>query len=192
MHFWSERMPYLAAFARSHRVLHLGPGREEALGLTVDRNDAVKPSVLADLDKPPYPFRSDSFDAIYAFSVIEHLGRFFDVLTEWHRVVRPGGFLSILTPHFSNDGSFVDPSHRLHLSSRSFDYFIEGEPLFESYGFYSSARFRLRLRLVMIEPPWNLIPGLQRVVNRRTEVYERLFCFLIRGRGLYLELEVVK
>jgi len=35
---------------------------------------------------------------------------------------------------------FVDPSHRLHLSANSFDYFIEGTTLFQSYGFYTNVR----------------------------------------------------
>ena len=33
MHFWSERMPYLTEFARTHRVLHMGPGREGSFSL---------------------------------------------------------------------------------------------------------------------------------------------------------------
>jgi hypothetical protein len=36
MHFWSERMPYLRDFAKDHRVLHMGPGREESMGVAVD------------------------------------------------------------------------------------------------------------------------------------------------------------
>jgi len=192
MHFWSERLPFLEEFARTHRVLHMGPGREGALGLKVDRIRDVKPDVVMDLNRAPYPFRSDSFDGAYAFSVIEHLDNFFDVLSELHRIIKNGGLVVFLTPHFSNDGSFIDPSHKLHLAARSFDYFIEGTDLFASYGFYSNVRFRLKERLLMIEPPWNHLPGLQRAVNKMTAFYERHACYLIRGRGLYIELEVVK
>jgi SAM-dependent methyltransferase len=192
MNFWFERMPYLEEFARTHRVLHMGPGRQPPLGVAVDNSRAVRPHVLADLNRTPYPFRNDSFDAAYAFSVIEHLDNFFGVFAELHRIVKPGGFLMVLTPHFSNDGSYVDPTHRLHLSARSFDYFIEGTELFASFGFYSDVRFRIRQRLLMIERPWNRVPFLQRTVNRFAELYERQLCYLLRGRGLYFELEVVK
>ncbi len=170
----------------------MGPGREEALGVKVDRLAGARPDVLMDLNRVPYPFRNDSFDGAYAFSVIEHLDDFFGVFGEIHRIVKGGGIIALLTPHFSNDGSFVDPSHKLHLAARSFDYFIEGTELYASYGFYSQVRFRLRQRLLMIEPPWNYLPGLQRLINRVPALYERHACYLIRGRGLYLELEVVK
>jgi SAM-dependent methyltransferase len=190
--FWSERLPYLTEFARTHRVLHMGPGREEPFGVKVDNQLAVRPDVLVDLNRPPYPFRENTFDAAYAFSVIEHLDNFFGVFAELHRILRPGGFIVVLTPHFSNDGSYIDPSHRLHLSARSFDYFIEGTDIFASYGFYSKTRFKIRERLLMIEPPWCYLPGLQDLVNRAPALYERHLCYLVRGRGLYVELEAVK
>jgi SAM-dependent methyltransferase len=192
MRFWGQRMPYLEEFARTHRVLHLGPGREGSLGVSVDILPAVRPDVLADLNRPPYPFRDNSFDAVYGFSVIEHLENFFGVLTDLHRVLKPGGFVALLTPHFSNAASFIDPSHRLHLSARSFDYFIEGTHLFASYGFYTGARYRLRERLVMLERPWNYVPGLQRAINRSPALYEHHLCYLVRGAGIYIELEAIK
>jgi SAM-dependent methyltransferase len=192
MRFWSERLPYLTEFARTHRVLHMGPGRDESFGIKVDFNRAVNPDVLADLNRPPFPFRDDSFDAVYAFSIIEHLDNFFQVFADIHRVLKPGGFVVVLTPHFSNDASYIDPSHRLHLSARSFDYLIEGSDIFANYGFYSGARFRVRERLLMVESPWSYVPGLQRLANRASTFYERHLCFLIRARGLYFELEAVK
>jgi SAM-dependent methyltransferase len=192
MHFWSERMPYLTEFARTHRVLHMGPGREASFGVKIDNLRVVRPDVLADLNRPPYPFRDNSFDAAYAISVVEHLDNFFGVFAELHRVLKPGGFVAVLTPHFSNDGSFIDPSHRLHLSARSFDYLIEGTETFASFGFYSGVRFRIRERLLMLEPPWNHVPGLQRFANRSPAFYERHLCFMLRGRGLYFELEAIK
>jgi SAM-dependent methyltransferase len=192
MRFWSERMPYLRDFAKDHRVLHMGPGREESLGIAADNLRAVRPNVLVDLNRAPYPFRDDSFDAAYAFSVVEHLENFFGVFGELHRILKPGGFVALLTPHFSNDASFVDPSHRLHLSLRSFDYFIEGTELFATYGFYSTTRFRVRERLLMLETPWARLPFLQTAANRMSSFYERHLCYLVRGRGMYLELEAVK
>lgn len=191
MRFWTERMPFLAEFARTHRVLQLGKGREKQLGISVDRLRVVRPTIAADLSRS-LPFQNESFDAVYAFSLLEHIGDFFQFMGETHRVLRPGGFVAILTPHFANDASFIDPSHGLHLSARSFDYFVEGTELFESYGFYSLVRFRIRERLVMLEKPWAWVPLLQGLVNWKIAAYERHFCYIVRPRGLYVELEAVK
>jgi SAM-dependent methyltransferase len=192
MRSWTERLPYLKEFARTHRVLHLGPGREESMGVSVDISADVRPDVRADMNRPPYPFKDNSFDAAYAFSVVEHLDNFFGVFTELHRVLKPGGFVALLTPHFSDAASYIDPSHRLHLSVLSFDYFIEGTYQFANYGFYTRARYRVRERLLMLQPPWIHVPGLQRAVNRSPYLYEQHFCYLLRASGIYLELEVIK
>jgi len=109
MKFWTERMDYLREFSRDHRVLHIGPGHDERFGTTMDINPNVKPDVLHNLNELPYPFETNSFDAVYAFSVIEHLDDFFAVMTEMHRILRPGGFFSLLTPHFSDAASFRRP-----------------------------------------------------------------------------------
>src|SRR5947207_2433778 len=171
MHVWGERLPYLREFARNHRVLEMGAGQQEPFGIRVDNLRAVRPTLLADLNRAPYPFKDNSFDAVYAFSIVEHLDNFFTVFGELWRILKPGGFVVLLTPHFSDHASFIDPSHRLHLSMRSFDYFIEGTGVFGDFGFYSETRFRVREQLLMLQPPWNHVPFLQRAVNRAPTIY---------------------
>ena len=162
------------------------------MGTTLDSSPGVAPDVVHDLDLRPYPFPDSSFDAVYGFSVIEHVTNPLDVLSELHRILRPGGFVALLTPHFSDAASFVDPTHQVHLSGRSFDYLLEGSTLGTQYNFYSGARFRLRHRLVMLQAPWSKVPFLQRAANRWLATYERLSCYVIRGQGIYFELEGVK
>jgi len=45
---------------------------------------------------------ANTVDLIYAAHVLEHFGRyeFKDVLTEWHRVLKPGGVLRLSVPDF--------------------------------------------------------------------------------------------
>lgn len=191
MRFWAEREPFLTRFAASHRVLHLGPGRDAVNGVSVDLRRAVDPTVVADLEEG-LPFREAAFDAVYAISVVEHVRNLLLLMGEIHRVLKPGGFVAILTPHFSDDASFVDPTHCNHLSARSFDYLLHGAELSDRYGFYSSARFRTLRRLLMLKPPMNRVPGLQWLCNRYVGAWERHWCYLVRGAGIYWELEAAK
>lgn len=46
---------------------------------------------------------SESVELIYACHVLEHFGRYqvFDVVSEWYRVLRPGGILRVAVPDFA-------------------------------------------------------------------------------------------
>src|SRR5262245_18214979 len=54
----------------------------------------------------PLPYRSRSFDAVYAWSVFEHVAHVPEALSEIKRVLRPGGaFLLQIAPlYFSPEG----------------------------------------------------------------------------------------
>ena len=113
--FVPERIPLLvAAVGRGHRVLDLGC-RSGALtqhflegnsvvGLDVDAAALEKAAALgiepvqANVEEP-LPFEDDSFDAVVAGALFEHL-RFPDALVaEIGRVLRPGGVLAGSVPN---------------------------------------------------------------------------------------------
>lgn len=62
------------------------------------------------------PFRSESFDAVVAQHLVEHLAEPVEAMGEWHRVLRPGGILALVTPNaaYPNPALFYDPTH-VHL-----------------------------------------------------------------------------
>lgn len=186
--FWGERKEYIDNFCQKKTVLHLGPGKDNKKSFSIDINPYLKPTVVGNIEKK-LPFKNDSFDGIIAFSVIEHIGQFFQLMEEIHRVLKPNGIVFILTPHFSDDASFVDPSHVLHLSARSFDYFIpNSSSIYNDYSFYSNIRFNTQIRLLMLKFPWNRVPFLQSFCNRFIGLYEKHLCYIIRAGGLYFEL----
>jgi SAM-dependent methyltransferase len=186
---WVDEFSAVEKTLSGKRILEIGAGRSRRNGVkTMDVNPVVSPDFLHDLNKIPWPISDKSFDAVYAFSVLEHVDAPLDVLCEIHRILAPGGVVCILVPHFSSHASYDDPTHRVHLSSRSFDYLIEGTELEKQYGFYRSARFQLRSRLVSLEGFWNWLPFLARLVNRWNVGWERYLSFVIRGSGIYIEL----
>jgi SAM-dependent methyltransferase len=67
----------------------------------------VYPSLTADVIVEPncrYPFRSQSFDGIGCFAVLEHVTKPWQVVTEIHRMLKPGGKAYIVWP-------FLQPVH---------------------------------------------------------------------------------
>jgi SAM-dependent methyltransferase len=170
------------------KSLNLGCGqRHRADCLNVDHLAAVEPDLVLDLDRYPYPLPSGHFERIYAFDVVEHLEDIPRFMEEVHRLLAPGGEIEITTPHFSCDNSFVDPTHRHHLSYFSFDYFTEGHP----WSFYSPTRFVNVQRLLVFRQ--TLAARLvARLANRRPELYERHFAWIFPAWFLTIKLRAVK
>jgi len=85
--------PYQAYFMTDHdeRMLGIAKSKFEtavASGrLRLERQDAARLT---------YP--DSSFDRVIATHVLEHIPRPISALEEWHRIVRPGGVISILLP----------------------------------------------------------------------------------------------
>jgi hypothetical protein len=102
--------------------------------------------------------------------------------------VRPGGRITIVTPHYTDFSSFCDPTHRWHLNSFSFRCF---GPDHGGFGYYSARRFReisVRVRLLAL---WRWL-GFELLVNRFPRFrrfWEHYLCFLVRGKVIEFEFE---
>src|SRR5260370_42710223 len=93
------------------RVLDVGCGINKYPGsIGIDRNANARADGLCDLDRFPYPFRDNSFDAESAVHVIEHVSDVIRAMEEFHRILRPGGRLLIGTPHYTDVRSFGNPT----------------------------------------------------------------------------------
>lgn len=173
-------------------MLDVGCGVNKLPGaIGVDRNPRSRADVLCDLDRFPYPFRDNSFDRLQAVHVIEHVSDVIRTVEEFHRLVRPGGTIFLATPHYTDFSSFCDPTHRWHLNSFSFRYFGEDNA---GFGYYSTARLRerkVRLRLLAL---WRYM-GFEWLVNafpRFRRFWEHYLCFVVRGKVVEFEFEVLK
>lgn len=177
---------------RKPRTLDVGCGINKYPGaIGIDRNPAARADVLCDLDRVPYPFRDDSFDALRAIHVIEHVADVMRTMEEFHRLVRAGGAVRIETPHYTDFSSWCDPTHRSHLNSFSFRYFGEDHG---GFGYYTRARFRERRVRVRLLALWRYC-GFELLVNafpRFRRFWEHYLCFVVRGKAITIELEVVK
>ncbi|MEM8873238.1 MAG: class I SAM-dependent methyltransferase [Planctomycetota bacterium] len=93
---------------------------------------SFKPAMLQDL-----PLEGDSLDVVMCVSVLEHTDRYDTILTEFRRVLKPGGAL-VLTFDLSLDGKFnlkrEAATALLDFVSEHFEPEADVKPLLEQWG----------------------------------------------------------
>lgn len=89
--------------------------RPGAIGVDLVKLPGV--DIVHDLDKGPWPLESNSATNIRCEHGIEHVKDVNLFMKECHRILKNGGVLEIVTPHFSSYNSYVDPTHLRHLSA---------------------------------------------------------------------------
>ena len=173
-------------------VLDVGCGINKYPGsIGLDRNLRTRADVIADLDQFPFPFATNSFREIRAIHVIEHVSDVIRLMEEFYRLLAPGGRAVIVTPHYTDFSSFCDPTHRWHLNSFSLRYFGEDNG---GFGYYSAARFRELKTHVRLLALWRYL-GLELLLNSSRRIrrfWEFYLCYLVRGKVIEWEVEVVK
>jgi SAM-dependent methyltransferase len=174
------------------KILDVGCGTNKHPGaIGIDRNPMTRADVLCDLDRIPYPFRESEFDEVRAIHVIEHVSDVIASMEEFARLARPGGLIRIETPHYTDFSSFCDPTHRWHLNSFSFRYFGEDHG---GFGYYSPVRLREKKIYVKLLALWRWF-GFEFLVNRFPRFrrfWEYYLCFVVRGKVMRFEFEVLK
>jgi SAM-dependent methyltransferase len=90
---------FIAKYLSGASILDVGfrGGDAEAVPIT-------ETAIGIELDYPGYdgthlPFLDESQDAVLAAHVLEHIPNYQEVLREWYRVLRIGGYLVIMVPH---------------------------------------------------------------------------------------------
>ncbi len=78
-----------------------------------------------DFNRPPYPFKDDSFSAIFARHTLEHvkLGMIVDVMKEVHRIGRPGALVYVRVPYWNSKAFAQDPTHQTRFTEDTFYHF---------------------------------------------------------------------
>ena len=89
--------------------------REGAVGVDIAPYPGV--DVVCDLNQTPWPLEDNMATSILCEHGIEHVQDVVAFMKECHRVLKSGGELEIVTPHFSSANSYGDPTHLRHLSA---------------------------------------------------------------------------
>jgi SAM-dependent methyltransferase len=149
-------------------------------GRMKQRKDAVPWIDWSVFDASRLPFRSESFDGLFAGEILEHLPDPEAALAEWNRVLKPGGVLIVTTP---NRGRRINrlngedwPFSPDHLRELSFDDLNRG--LLPGAGFKPIRTRGIYLELWTRSNGWWLEDHLQRAGN--TPDHRRRMAFLCR------------
>lgn len=108
------------------------------------------------LEKLPFP--DSYFDSVSAYDLLEHIPRvhmengvtrfpFVDLMSEIHRVLKPGGQLHALTPVYPKESAFIDPTHVNFITKNAHRYFVAPSNMAKMYG-YTGSFNKIRVAVV--------------------------------------------
>lgn len=168
--------------------INLGCGKDIKPGyLNVDFLKLPGVDKVWNLDKFPWPFKTNEFDEVYTSHFLEHVEDIIKTMKEIHRISKNGARVKIRVPHFSCGVSYRDPTHKRLFSYFTFDYFT-------SDCFYGLPQFKIinrRLNFTRFAMPFlNFI--FNPIINLHPEIYERFFCWMLPAAEVVAELEIIK
>jgi len=168
-------------------VLDVGCGSAKIPGAVgIDISADTDADIVHDLNVFPYPLEDSSFDHVVMQDVIEHVQDPIRVVEELHRILRPNGRLQLRTPHFSSALAYGDPTHVHYYSAMAIRSLAT--PRFEHY---TNARFRIVHVTLDLWLPFR-VTGIERMVNRFPDVYEKYFAFRFPAMNIRAELAAIK
>ncbi len=106
--------------------LNLGSGPTPRAGFySLDHAPMDGVDIVADLNEPLNLLPDDCADHVFSSHTLEHVDKLLLLLSEIHRITRPGGVIEIIVPHFSNPYHYSDPTHVRFFGLYTMNYFVE-------------------------------------------------------------------
>lgn len=177
------------------KILELGSGGKRifADSFTLDKERCFtfgcgvvkrKTDVVHNLEKKKLPFKSKTFDRVYAYHVLEHINNFDNLMKEIHRVLKNHGVLYVKVPY----GQSYLAKHPYHVNQFSLNSFEEGWNL-EYQKLFKSIRKEFKMGITKHTGFLNAINPLINSSPRFQQFCELvLFNFIIPPQELYFEL----
>ena len=127
------------------KQLNIGCGKNLLKGYL--NIDIRKPyDMKINLNKFPYPFKTNSVDYVLMDNVLEHLDNPVKVIEELYRITKPSGHIKIIVPFYNCHHAYADITHKSFYCLDTFDNFdIEKKDKFYNL---SKAKFTIKKTLI--------------------------------------------
>lgn len=114
---------YDVAILNDLNVLNIGAGITR-LEFATNIDISNRADVSLNLGVDPLPFDSESVDFIYSDHTVEHVENYLFLISEIHRVLKPGGMMLLGVPYVTlTKYHLVNPYHLHNFNEYSFDFF---------------------------------------------------------------------
>lgn len=148
--------------------LGCGPRRRHPEAVTVDALDFDGVDVVGDVFEVLALVPDGTIDAVHAYHFLEHIEPLSRIVRELARVLKPGGVLHVVVPHFSNPYFYSDYTHRQTFGLYTFSYLAD-DPIFR----HRVPRYQVDTGLVLANvrlgfkasPPFYLRHALRRALG---------------------------
>ena len=128
--------------------LGCGPAKHDDRAIGVDRLDYESVDLVGDAIEVLKAIPDASIDRIYTSHFLEHVTDFPGIVNEIERVLRDGGVLEAIVPHFANPYFSSDPTHVQRFGLYTFSYVSDDRVLHRQVPTYQR---NLCLRLVEVD-----------------------------------------
>jgi SAM-dependent methyltransferase len=169
----------------------------DAIGIDILDYDGV--DIVGDIFDVLKKFPDRSVDKIYSSHFLEHIDDLSGLLSEFSRVMKKDGRLSILVPHFSNPYFYSDSTHKNFFGLYTLSYFsIDEVGLRRKVPTYQR---ELQFSLKVVKLHFQTTPSFygRRVLKKMVgylvnintytkELYEEMFCYLFPCYEIQYEL----
>ena len=172
--------------------INLGCGKDILRGyLNVDiiKQDGV--DLVMDIEKTPWPIKTNSISKIYCSHTLEHVQDIIKTMKEIWRISIGGGLVKIRVPHFSCGVYHRDITHKRPFSYYSMDYFCDASI---NYKHNDGKLFKIKkreLNYTRLSQTW-LNTFINPIINLAPGLYERFFCWIFPCSEVIYTLEVIK
>ena len=127
--------------------LNLGCGTDYIEGWVNIDNGNTKCDIKHDIESFPWPIENSCVDEIKMQHILEHISKdnFIPFLREVYRVCSNNAMIYIISPHAGSDNFWTDPTHKLPLTLRTFDYFDSSKALHVNGNIYGWSYIKIQI-----------------------------------------------